>query len=225
MPPGDTVFPSPYGLPPQEAREKLKSLTLNHFADDKLNHRGSGPGLEPERMIRLVLPAHGPGTAGPSVGPSPGRSPSRSRAPETQRTACPGSLRHLAAQRGTCLGHMGTPPRPRTGGGVGVGVQRARAGGRWRGKGATRPPEEKQFRAPQPPAAERGAHYRLSSPHPWAPKAAGKCTPQPCSPLTPSVQGSSAANPRPGREKGRGAEGRAEPQLAVPLGGHPRGVN
>lgn len=76
-------------LPPQEAREKLKSLTLTHFADDKLNHRGSGPGLEPERMIRPVLPAHGPGTAGPSVGPSPGRSPSRSRAPETQRTACP----------------------------------------------------------------------------------------------------------------------------------------
>lgn len=34
MPPGDTVFPSPYGLPPQEAREKLKSLTLTHFADD-----------------------------------------------------------------------------------------------------------------------------------------------------------------------------------------------
>lgn len=89
VPPGDTVFPSPYGLPPQEAREKLKSLTLTHFADDKLNHRGSGPGLEPERMIRPVLPAHGPGTAGPSVGPSPGRSPSRSRAPETQRTACP----------------------------------------------------------------------------------------------------------------------------------------
>lgn len=138
VPPGDTVFPSPYGLPPQEAREKLKSLTLNHFADDKLNHRGSGPGLEPERMIRPVLPAHGPGTAGPSVGPSPGRSPSRSRAPETQRTACPGSLRHLAAQRGTCLGHMGTPPRPRTGGCGGGGA--AGAGGRQMERKRRRPP-------------------------------------------------------------------------------------
>lgn len=225
VPPGDTVVPSPYGLPPQEAREKLKSLTLTHFADDKLNHRGSGPGLEPERMIRPVLPAHGPGTAGPSVGPSPGRSPSRSRAPETQRTACPRLSPPLGSTERHVPGTHGDAPTSQDWGGVGVGVQRARAGGRWRGKGAARPPEEKQFRAPQPPAAERGAHYRLSSPHPWAPKAAGECTPQPCSPLTPSVQGSSAANPRPGWEKGRGAEGRAEPQLAVPLGGHPRGVN
>lgn len=208
MPPGDTVFPSPYSLPPQEAREKLKSLTLTHFADDP----PSAPCPRPRdrRPLRRAF-------AGPVAITQPGTGDAAD------------GLSRLSPPLGSTERHVpgthGDAPTSQDWGGVGVGVQRARAGGRWRGKGAARPPEEKQFRAPQPPAAERGAHYRLSSPHPWAPKAAGKCTPQPCSPLTPSVQGSSAANPRPGWEKGRGAEGRAEPQLAVPLGGHPRGVN
>lgn len=115
-----------------------------------------------------------------------------------QLTACPRLSPPLGSTERHVPGTHGDAPTSQD---RGAGVGRGHSG-RQMERRRRRPPEQQQFRAPQLPAAERGAHYWLLFPHPWVPEAAGKFTPQPCSPLTPSVQGSWAVKPRPGREKG-----------------------